>query len=100
MTFKQAKELSILKWDWLSKHGRLKKELVGTHYKRLLKAIPKLKRYGNYSNCGFCAYYLSDCLKCPLDCISLYETWQDCEDNNLSKALAKQILADIKECEK
>ena len=86
MTFKKAKELSIMKWGYYSLVGKFKRD-------RLI-------------SCGFCKKY-SFCADCPLNkkwgmscnsLDSLYSYWMYCNDNEESKKLAKQILEDIKAC--
>jgi len=109
VTFKQAKELSILKWKWIIKNPP---RINGDKYKyanKTSKANPKLKDLN--SQCGFCEKYAvswNDCPECPLyrkwgkTCYimdSLFQQWLKPSCNKESKDSAKQILRDIEECE-
>ena len=65
-TFKEAKRLSLKKWEFLLKHCDTSFNLALRQ--QLQEEIPELK--GILSNCGFCSYYLQylnvDCCYCPL----------------------------------
>lgn len=107
VNFKEAKRLSILKWEWFSKHGRLKRETDLKDYgDRMRRNVPEVDSL--ICCCGFCEFYSMNCSRCALtkkwgsSCLThktIFHKWTKCRNNKKSKALAKQILADIKECE-
>ena len=101
LTKKQAKELCIKKWTFLS----LCKYDGGEH-ERMLDKYPDLRGLNN--SCGYCDKYRTNnehCNKCPLykvwgmSCYylgSIFQKWCRTNDPIKEKKLAKQILADIK----
>jgi len=97
ITFEEAKRLSILKWEWLSRQN----EVVSTF--KLVKAIPELRCLQN--NCGFCELYWEDslnkvstCGKCPLNlCGPLYEDSACLHENHpFNKYQESETPEDIK----
>ena len=100
MTFKKAKKLSIMKWEFLSKRG-----FHDNIYEELNAKFPELKDLSN--SCGFCEYFKVNSYRCKclleekwgLNCFheeSLYYRWSNIRED--SKKLAKRILEDIKNC--
>jgi hypothetical protein len=63
-SFKEAKKLSILKWEYLAKHP---KHPTGVHFE-LINQYPQLATIR--AACGFCSYYRDylnlTCTQCPL----------------------------------
>ncbi len=80
LTKKEAKRLSILKWEFIIKNGG--------DYKLTLE-LPKEIHHLD-ANCGYCEKY-KDCTKCPLflgdtsDCADLGHPWKKWANNSTVK---------------
>lgn len=87
LTFEEAKELSVQKWEYIVNNDGKKKGLK--------KAIPIVKKM--YNNCPMCQYHFiqediscRDCLY-DLTCHTSYQNW----DENKTKENAQIVLGQI-----
>ena len=65
ISFKEAKDFSLQKWEWLAENPLGKDEDADVYYKRFCVANPELKDLACL--CGFCErYYHLPCRRCEL----------------------------------
>jgi len=108
MTFEEAKQLSILKWEYLVEHP--KTELDDIPYR-----IPQLRQILHH--CGFCHLYFQEtengyCKKCPLAigydvskhpaCAQQhhpFSCFEQAEDETMLRQYAGEVLSMIQKAE-